>query len=124
MRTIDIEPGDRVLDPLDGQRRTIARIDGDTVHMADGGVMGRRECTDILLPSEPEPAAGADDGRVTKLCGTCRRPGVLRDAWAEWCDETQQWVLQDCLDTAYCRRCDGEARAVEVPLAAYRAGRA
>ena len=70
MRTTDIEPGDRVRDPLDGQRRTVARIEGDTVHLEDGGVMGRRECADILLPGERDSGADADDGRVTAL-GEC-----------------------------------------------------
>ena len=55
MRTNDIEIGDRVRDPLDGQWRCITRIDGNTVYMDDGGVMSRRECTDVLLPGESEP---------------------------------------------------------------------
>ena len=122
MRTTDIEPGDRVRDPLDGQRRTVARIEGDTVHLEDGGVMGRRECADILLPGERDSGADADDGRVTKLCATCRQPAVVHDAWAEWCDETQQWVLQDHFDMAYCRNCEGETSVVEAPLAAHRTG--
>ena len=46
--------GDRVRDPLDGGRwRTVARIEGDTAYMADGGCMNVAECTDIRLPGEP-----------------------------------------------------------------------
>ena len=56
MREQHVEIGDRVLDPLDGQRRTVARIEGTTVHMEDGGVMALHACTNVLLPSEPEPA--------------------------------------------------------------------
>lgn len=56
-----IEPGDRVRDPLDGELRTVTRVDGDSIYMEDGGVMGRRECTGILLPSEPAtPDMGGD----------------------------------------------------------------
>lgn len=56
-----IEPGDRVRDPLDGELRTVTRVDGDSIYMEDGGVMGRRECAGILLPSEPAtPDMGGD----------------------------------------------------------------
>ena len=47
--------GDRVRDPMDnGRWRTVTRIEGDQVYMADGGVMGMRECmrSEIRLPSE------------------------------------------------------------------------
>ena len=56
-----IEPGDRVRDPLDGELRTVTRVDGDSIYMEDGGVMGRTECAGILLPSEPAtPDMGGD----------------------------------------------------------------
>lgn len=122
MRDQNVQIGDRVRDPLDGQRRTVARIDGTTAHMDDGGVMALHECTDILLPGEAEPA-GWVDARVTKLCRTCRQPGIVRDAWAQWDDETQQWVLQDCFDMAYCPRCETETGVEEVPLADFLAGK-
>lgn len=61
MNDPQIEPGDRVRDPLDGELRTVTRVDGDSIHMEDGGVMGRRECANILLPSEPAtPDTGGD----------------------------------------------------------------
>ena len=44
--------GDRVRDPMDGRWRTVTRIEGDTVYMADGGCMSADECGDIRLPSE------------------------------------------------------------------------
>ena len=50
-----IYPGDRVRDPLDGEYRTVSNVENMTVYMTDGGAMGLRECTDILLPSERIP---------------------------------------------------------------------
>ena len=54
-KSIDI--GDRILDPMDGERRTVSHFseDGQSVFMTDGGVMGLDECKDILLPGELEP---------------------------------------------------------------------
>ena len=51
-KSIDI--GDRILDPLDNERRTVSHFskDGQSVFMEDGGVMGIDECIDILLPGE------------------------------------------------------------------------
>ena len=51
----EVAVGDRVLDTMNGhQWRTVVRIEGDQVYMADGGVMGMRECmrSEIRLPSE------------------------------------------------------------------------
>ena len=49
---LQIEPGDRVLDPLDNEYRTVSHIDNESVFMTDGGVMHISECQKILLPSE------------------------------------------------------------------------
>ena len=48
-----VAEGDRVRDPFDGRWRTVARIEGDTAYMADGGCMNVEECRDIRLPGEP-----------------------------------------------------------------------
>lgn len=55
--------------------------------------------------------------RIAIVCGTCGSDDVSRDAWAEWDTREQQWVLRTAFDYAYCHRCDGEARLVEVELA-------
>ena len=48
-----LEPGDRVRDPMDGEIRTVERVEnGESVYMTDGGVMGIEECGDVYLPSE------------------------------------------------------------------------
>ena len=50
-----LSPGDRVWDPMNQRRRTVSQIQDTTVFMEDGGVMGLDECTDVLLPGEPDP---------------------------------------------------------------------
>ena len=44
--------GDTVVDPLDGARREVIRIEDETLFMADGGCMGINEVTEIILESE------------------------------------------------------------------------
>lgn len=56
-----VEIGDRVRDPMDGRIRTVTNVVEGTVYMADGGVMGLDECTEVYLPSEvieSEPVSG------------------------------------------------------------------
>jgi hypothetical protein len=45
---------DYVKDPLDGELRQVQSINGETLHMADGGVMGLEEVQEVFLPSEIE----------------------------------------------------------------------
>lgn len=48
--------------------------------------------------------------KLRMKCATCGSDNVVRDAWAEWCEVTQQWDLQNVFDYAWCIDCDGEAR--------------
>jgi hypothetical protein len=58
----------------------------------------------------PEPRA-----RIKMVCATCGSDDVLRDAWAEWDVEQQQWVLQNVFDHAVCEgACEGETRIKEI----------
>ena len=50
-----VEPGYRVLDPLDKTYRTVTKVVNKSVYMKDGGVMELKECNNILLPSEKIP---------------------------------------------------------------------
>lgn len=55
----------------------------------------------------------------TKLKMTCRECGsenVLRDAWAEWDYESQEWVLQNVFDAAFCEDCEGECSIDETEV--------
>ena len=40
------------------------------------------------------------------FCAYCGSDNVVRDAWAEWDIENQEWELQDVYDDAYCFECD------------------
>lgn len=44
------------------------------------------------------------------VCPECGGP-LLRDAWAEWCPETQEMVLVDVFDNWYCAPCDGTLKS-------------
>lgn len=52
--------------------------------------------------------------RVTYVCIRCGSRKVARDAWAEWDEDVQEWVLGSSHDYAYCHRCASETRLVEV----------
>jgi len=47
-----IEVCDFVVDPMDGELREVASFNDVTVWLVDGGVMGREEVTEVLLPSD------------------------------------------------------------------------
>jgi hypothetical protein len=48
------------------------------------------------------------------ICSQCGSDEVLRDAYASWCIETQQWVLDNVFDYAHCRTCDEETNIEEI----------
>lgn len=44
---------------------------------------------------------------LVKYCNECGGNNVAKDALAEWCPNTQQWVLAYVTDeSAYCRDCE------------------
>jgi phage terminase large subunit GpA-like protein len=43
-------------------------------------------------------------------CPHCGSPDLLRDAWASWCPNEQDWVLHSTYDTYYCEHCACEVR--------------
>lgn len=47
-----VQVGDFVRHPDDKKLYRIEQIDGETVYLDDGGLLGMGECTDILLESE------------------------------------------------------------------------
>lgn len=48
------------------------------------------------------------------VCDRCGSDEVHRDAWADWDEETGQWVLGNIFDYSFCEKCDGESRIKEV----------
>lgn len=47
--------------------------------------------------------------KVKKVCKYCGSDDVRKDAWAEWDEDKQEWVLADVYDSFnYCVKCEGE----------------
>ena len=41
-------------------------------------------------------------------CSKCNSDDVVRDAYAEWCVESQDWVLGSTYDSFACNECGAE----------------
>lgn len=55
--------------------------------------------------------------RMKVVCSRCGGDNVMRDAWAVWDTENQDWELGAVFDQGFCDDCDGEATLKEVPIA-------
>ncbi len=54
---------------------------------------------------------------IAIICRFCGSKDVARDAWAEWDEKDQRWVLRgDPFDAATCFNCDDEASLEEIEL--------
>lgn len=54
--------------------------------------------------------------KIWIVCAHCGTDEVMRDAWAVWDVEAQEWVLGQVFDAAFCEKCEGDASLEEVPL--------
>jgi len=54
--------------------------------------------------------------KVQMVCGACGPKRVTLDAWAEWDEDRQEWVLGATYDYSFCHFCEGETRIQELPL--------
>ena len=50
------------------------------------------------------------------VCEACGSTLVTRDAWAEWDEDAQDWVLGVIYDYAFCHTCQADAHLQEKPL--------
>jgi hypothetical protein len=46
--------------------------------------------------------------RIKIVCDECGSDNVVRDAWAEWDVEKQEWVLRTVFDFGKCEDCEAE----------------
>lgn len=53
---------------------------------------------------------------ITIICETCGSKLVTRDAWAEWNETNQDWVLGAVYDYAFCHNCQAETQLEEIAL--------
>jgi len=49
-----------------------------------------------------------------KVCKECGSDDIWADAAAEWCVDSQAWVLGSTFDHVECRKCDGRTEALDV----------
>ena len=54
--------------------------------------------------------------KLQMVCDDCGTTDVMRDAWAVWDVETQNWVLGAVFDYGHCDRCGRETNIEERPL--------
>ncbi len=40
------------------------------------------------------------------ICSVCGSDDVVRDAWAAWDTDRQEWVLASVFDDAFCEACE------------------
>lgn len=66
----------------------------------------------VPVPGGVSPATGYPF-KVAICCSFCQSVDVRRDAFAEWDQFEQVWILGAVFDQGYCETCDGEARLVE-----------
>lgn len=68
----------------------------------------------VLYDSRNDPQA---PDAIQIVCRTCGSAEVLRDAFAEWDPDEQEWTLASVYDDAVCEgRCGGETKLDEVNL--------
>lgn len=79
-------------------------------------VIARAETEGAGPMTERDKVGPVAHPRVRKICETCGSTEVVRDAWAEWDEDDQQWVLQNVFDDAYCETCEGSATIIDEPI--------
>lgn len=68
-------------------------------------------CTEALTPV----ASAAGPPRFIQRCSHCHSEDVVRDAWASWSFERQEWELGQTFDHAYCEACETDCTIETVP---------
>jgi hypothetical protein len=48
-------------------------------------------------------------------CAACHSDDVVRDAWASWSYQSQQWELSQVFDHAFCEQCESDCSIEEAP---------
>ena len=54
--------------------------------------------------------------KLRMVCEKCGSTHVTRDAWAEWDEDEQDWVLAAVFDYAFCHDCQRDAHIDEQQL--------
>jgi ribosomal protein L37AE/L43A len=84
----------------------------DPVGVADG-----RYTIDMTEAEEAALQKGlSTTPKINIVCSHCGSENVMRDAWAVWNVDTQQWDLGTVFDAGHCDDCEGEASLEEVSV--------
>lgn len=54
--------------------------------------------------------------KIKIVCSDCGSDAVMRDAWATWDVDLQDWVLGNVFDQGHCEICECEVSLEEMPL--------
>lgn len=55
----------------------------------------------------------AQPRKVDYACERCGGLAVTRDAWAEWDNVLQAWVVSEIFDFAFCHQCHRQTQLVQ-----------
>jgi len=61
----------------------------------------------------------ADDGKplkIVRVCVECGSDCVIRDGWAIWDRDRQQWKLGGVHDSEFCEHCSQPTETEELPI--------
>ncbi len=61
-----------------------------------------------MISLDPGRPVSADKPRFMQRCAQCHSEEVVRDAWASWSIERQEWELGQTFDHAYCEACEND----------------
>lgn len=54
--------------------------------------------------------------KIKYECPHCGSNEILKDAYASWNVELQEWQLETTYDTTICNLCEGEVTPIEQPV--------
>lgn len=54
--------------------------------------------------------------KLQMTCAHCGGVNVVRDAWASWDIDKQDWVLENIFDYTYCTDCENETSINETEI--------
>ena len=58
----------------------------------------------------PKPDSSSAAGSAFPVCTICGSERIVRDAWASWQTDTQDWVLEEIFDHIFCITCEHDAQ--------------
>jgi len=96
---------------------SVKEIDTRLEAILDNSEIGlSSEAGDMIVELQNDLRPHKPENRQGMLCASCGNENVLRDAWVDWCSESQDWVLGQVFDDAYCGVCDASVKVASYDL--------